>query len=467
MTDRFTDMLRNKLTVDWTEDLGALDLRNHSTGIGGVHSMPAPQPVVDAIAKLKPRMIRIFLQEFFYIYQGNGVYDWSKMDAYMDAVHAMGGTIMASICIKPKALYPVVDESIWMPNDVKEWQDVIRTLVLRYSKEKPYVTYWGIANEMNIGEYGGCPYLIKNPDDYFEYYKITTEPIFEVLPNLIPGVKVGGPHYAGLSGGAEYLSRFTELCKENNIRVDFTCHNMYSNDPTEHTKGARDIRDAIDKNFPGMEYYITELNIGIGEQVSLEDKAYDPKRAAGLAATILELHEDSALTGSFQYHTYDQWNDPREFSPFYSIHRYMAHHWNDQPHRLGLVDLKGKIKPQYYVYKLLYELTGKRVGLCGTNNILRGIASKGDNGSLNMFIVNYGEKGTPDIVSRFKFKDAPEGVYEMNVYKIDAANASKMMDAPLIDLPPSESRTTYVHPDFQFDIYTPADTVTLIQFVKQ
>jgi len=171
MTDRFTDMLRHKLTIDWSKDSGPIDLRNHSTGIGGVHSMPAPKPIVDAIAKLKPRMIRIFLQEFFYIYPDHGVFDWAKMDAYMDAVHAMGGDIMATICIKPKVLYPTVDETVWMPTDVKEWQNVIRELVLRYTKVKPYVTHWAIANEMKIGEFGGCPYWITNTDDCFEYDK--------------------------------------------------------------------------------------------------------------------------------------------------------------------------------------------------------------------------------------------------------------------------------------------------------
>ena len=30
----------------------------------------------------------------------DGSYDWSRLDVYMDAVHAMGGDIMASIRIK-------------------------------------------------------------------------------------------------------------------------------------------------------------------------------------------------------------------------------------------------------------------------------------------------------------------------------------------------------------------------------
>ncbi|MDR0474396.1 MAG: hypothetical protein LBH43_12080 [Treponema sp.] len=122
------------------------------------------------------------------------------MDAYIDAVHAMGGSIMASICIKPNVLYPTVDEAVWMPNNVAEWQDVIRALVVRYSREKPYVSHWAIANEMNIGEWGGCPYYIKSPDDYFEYYKITAKPIREALPD----VQIGGPSCAAGAGNSAY-----------------------------------------------------------------------------------------------------------------------------------------------------------------------------------------------------------------------------------------------------------------------
>jgi len=165
MIDRFTFMLKRPLSVDWSRDLGPLDLRNHALGIGGVHSMPAPRAVVEAAAALRPRMIRIFLQEFFYIYPDHGVFDWSRMDAYMDAVHAMGGAIMASIYIKPKVLYPAIDEYVWRPNNVTEWQDVIRAMALRYSVEKPYVTHWAVANEMNTMSPSSlmviCPWLSK------------------------------------------------------------------------------------------------------------------------------------------------------------------------------------------------------------------------------------------------------------------------------------------------------------------
>ena len=463
MTDRFTDMLRRKLTVDFNSDKGYLDLRNHSFGIGGVHSMPVPDNIVKATAALKPRMIRIFLQEFFFICPESGVFDWSKMDAYMDAVHATGCDIMASICIKPNFLYPVVDQDIWKPNNLEEWQEVITALGLRYSKEKSYVTHWAIANETNIGEWGGCPYHIPKPEDFFEYYKITAEPIRKVLPD----VKVGGPSYAGIAGAKEFFARFTELCSSNNIIPDFVCYNMYSNDPHEHAQGARDIKNAISEHLPDTKLYITEFNIGIGEDLSLEEKAYDPKRAASLAASIIEFHEDGALEGSFQYHLYDQWNDPREFKSWYGMTRYMAHHWNDKPHRLGLFDLDGKIRPQYFLYMMLYDLTGKRVDLEGVDGILHGFASVGNSGTLAIFLVNYTEKGTPDIASQLQFDNAPEGVYRMNVSRIDSTTAAMMKAEPVYELPPCESRMVYVHSDFSFDIFTPADSVTLIQFIPE
>ena len=464
MIDRFTNTLRRRLTVDWTQDAGPLDMRHYTIGIGGVHSMPAPKPVVEGTAALKPRLIRIFLQEFFYIYHGNGVYDWAKMDAYMDAVHAMGGDIMASICIKPNALYPVVDETIFMPNNVAEWQDVIRTMVLRYSKEKPYVTHWAIGNETNIGEWGGCPYLITNPDDFFEYYKITALPIREALPD----VSIGGPSYAGSGeGAAKYLARVVELCKQHSVPIDFVCYNAYIDSPEGHVVGGRVVRDAVDKHDPSVKLYMTEFNVGLvgPKDLALEEIAYIPKRAASLAASILALHEDGCLDGSFQYHLYDQFCDPREFAPWYARTRYMAEHWSDLVHRLGLFDLDGKTRPQYFVYNMLYSMTGRRVGLCGTDDVIRGLASMA-NDTMSVFLTNFAERGTPDCVAQFQFENAPEGIYRLKVFKIDDNSAALMMAGRMLELPPAEDRMVYVHPDFHFHVYVPADAVVLVRLER-
>ena len=458
-------VLRRKLTVDWGKDMGVLDLHYHSLGIGGIHSMAPPKPVVEQTAALKPTFIRIFLQEFFFVYPDHGVYDWAKLDAYMDAVHAMGGDIMASICLKPKVLYPVVDEKIWKPNNVTEWQDLIRTLVLRYSKEKTYVTHWAIANEQNIGEWGGCPYFITDPEEFFEYYKITAKPIKEALPN----VKIGGPSHAGNGkDAAEFLSRFIELCKINNVPVDFTCYNAYMYNVDKHVTSGRAIRNAIDKHNPDVKLYMTEFNVGLvgPDDLSLEEEAYDPRRAASLASSIMAFHEDGCLDGTFQYHIYDQYCDPAEFAPWYAMTRMMAEHWSDLAHRLGLFDLDGKPRPQYFLYKMLYGMTGQRAEMCGTDDVLRGLASAGKDGTMYMLLSNFSERGTPDTAAMLRFDNAAAGLYRLNVYRIDDTSAASMKAAPMRELPPSESRTVYVHSDFHFHVYTPADSVTMIELKK-
>ena len=164
-----------------------LDLKKHSIGIGGVNSEAPSKEIVEGIGALKPRFMRIFLQEFFACLDEEG-YHWEKLDQFMDAVHGMCGQVMASICLKPPVLYPTVDECIWQPSAVEKWQELITALVHRYSVEKPYVTYWAVGNEINIGEYGGCPYKITAPEDYYAYYAMTVPAILAAYPQA----KVGG-----------------------------------------------------------------------------------------------------------------------------------------------------------------------------------------------------------------------------------------------------------------------------------
>src|SRR5262249_46409197 len=165
------------VAVDLAADEGPLELWRHSVGHGGTNPLPLPARVVEATAKLKPRLIRIFIQEFFQIYPEHGRFDWSRLDPYMNALARTGAKVVAAITIKPRPLFPTVDPAIWRPNDVAEWQRVIAALVRRYSVDKPIVTYWEIGNETDIGEQGGCPYLIPKAADYAAYYRMTLDPI--------------------------------------------------------------------------------------------------------------------------------------------------------------------------------------------------------------------------------------------------------------------------------------------------
>ncbi|MDD4772130.1 MAG: hypothetical protein PHZ09_00800 [Eubacteriales bacterium] len=453
--DRFTDMPHGRAAIDFAENTGQLCFSRHSYGIGGVNSMPMPDSVVRGMRELNPGLIRIFIQEFFDIAGGNEP-DFGRLDAYIKAIHDTGAEIFASICIKPKSLFPVIDENIWMPSDIQKWKEIIAAMVTRYSVENRYVTYWGIGNEINIGEYGGCPYKITDVNDYFEYYKMTAGAVL----GACPGVKVGGPSFAGVNGETyEFFDRFIPLCLNNGIRLDFISYNIYSDEISHHIGGARAVRDIAAKYDRDIEIYVTEMNIGIGGEVSVEEKAYDARRAAALAAIVMAYNDKVPDVGTFHYHMYDQYCDPAEFRPFYSRPRYMASHWNDEPHRLGLFDPDGSERPQYHMYRMLGALAPLRVTARADNEDIHIIASH-DSNQVTLMMANYNPGQSSDTVMTISFKNGFNGRARLTVRRIDNDN----IGAPALKT--TEDRLTYLHGDFKFSVFVPADACVLITITR-
>ena len=455
--DKFTAMTNVKAHVDFADITGSMDFKNHMVGIGGVNSQPMPQKVAAGTAKLKPVMIRIFIQEFFFIEKDNGELDFTALDKYMRSVNSTGADVMASICIKPKSLYPVVDETIWKPNNVQRWQYIIGEMVKRYSVDNKYVTHWGIGNEINIGEWGGCPYKIPDAKDYFEYYKMTVEPVLKVFPEAM----VGGPSWAGTGRECyRFFDEFIGLCAKEKTKLDFISYNIYSDNPENHVSGALRIKDIVDKYSSKIKIYITELNVDLGG-ISIEERAYISKRAAGLGSILYEYYKRANFIHTFQYHIYDQFCDPNEFKPFYARYRYMANHWNDEPHRLGLFDADGNARPQYYLYSMLYAMAKTEVAAKVTDYENVRILASRDDRYATIFLTNYHPDTTDDITLSVYFKNAPQGKAKMTVYRIDG---NMSWDRDHLRLIPTESRMAYIHDDFWFSLFVPEDSVVMVTF---
>jgi hypothetical protein len=446
-----------KAEINFAHVTGTMDFKNHTFGIGGVNPMPMPQKVTEGMAKLEPSIIRIFIQEFFFIEKENGELDFTALDKYMRAIRSTGANIMASICIKPKSLYPLVDETVWKPNNIERWQYIIEEMVKRYSVDNKYVTHWGVGNEINIGEWGGCPYLIKDVHDYFEYYKMTVEPILKAFPEA----KVGGPSWAGTGEGCyTFFDEFIGLCVKEKIRLDFVSYNIYSDNPESHTGGALRVKSVVDKHDSNIEIYVTELNVDLGG-ISIEERAYIPQRAAGLGAILHEYHKQTPFLHTFQYHIYDQFCDPNQFKPFFARYRYMANHWNDEPHRLGLFDMEGNARPQYFVYSMLYAMAKNEVAAQVNNYENIRILASYDDRYATIFLTNYHPGQSEDITLSCYFKNAPQGKAKMTVYRIDD---DKRWDNAHHKLIPTENRIAYVHDDFWFSLFVPADCVVMVVF---
>src|SRR4051794_15681753 len=80
-------------------------------GQGGLSSDSIWGDRVPEVRALHPRLIRLFIQEYFDVMPALDQYNWSKLDAAVDTIRATGATPLMNIAIKPRLLFPKIDET--------------------------------------------------------------------------------------------------------------------------------------------------------------------------------------------------------------------------------------------------------------------------------------------------------------------------------------------------------------------
>lgn len=433
---------------------GPLETWRHSLGHGGVNALPLPERVVQGVQKLQPRLIRIFIQEFFGVYAGGGRFDWGRLDPYMDSMARTGARVVAAITIKPRALFPDMDQSRWRPRDPQEWQHVIGRLVRRYSVERPIVTHYEIGNEPDIGESGGCPYLITDPEAYGEYYEMTVRPILEAFPQA----KVGGPAAAGIY--SDVFAGLVPYCRRAEVPLDLLSWHAYDSVPSaqaHYVRFARALAAGSSGKRPAL--MLTEWNKNPWAEPAIEEHAFEPGRAAVVAATIIELM-NAGLDWSFYYHIWDQVCFPEDFVPFFSPAGVagMARHWNEVPHRLGLFGVGGEVRPQYFVYLMLSRLGRERLSARADAGI--GVLAGQADGCVSVLAVNHGVEDQCDRVAVLRFSHLTPGLKRLTVYRIDE---DRRWDKDTLELNPTERRDVNTGAEFECQVLLPADSVAMVR----
>lgn len=438
------DFAESQVKVDVSQRMGRLELYRHSFGQGGINPLPLPKSAIEGIKKLKPRSLRIFIQEYFRIYREDGTFNWELLDPYLDALVETGAKIVACITIKPRRLFPEIDQRIWRPKDIKEWQNVIYELVGRYSLEKQAVTYWEIANEPDIGEDGGTPYLIPDPKEYFEFYKMTIEPIIEACPT----VKVGGPALASVN--SPILRGWIELCKETGTRLDFVSWHLYSDDPALHALGIEKVKDLL-KDFPSKrpEMLITEWNRNIA------DVSGEFKDASIVSACIISMLE-AGVDWTFYYQIWDQVFYEEQFKDWFSPKgiQNMRNFWNPVP-RFGLFDLEGRVRTPYFVYWMLSKMGEERLFALSDDEEVKVLASASDE-KMTLFMTNLSSKRRRINLNIVGLKP---GEKELKVYTIDERG---LRFSPDLNLSPVEEKRVFAPSIFSYDLFAPPYSVFLL-----
>lgn len=343
------------LNIDLAHPGKPLNIDHISLGQGGLSDDLIWGDRVPEIRALHPRLIRLFVQEYFDVMPARDRFNWSKLDRAVDIILATGATPLMAIAIKPRVLFPKIDDTITDPSNYGLWDKLIAAMVSHYKGRGHF--YWEIANEPDIGELGGCPYKF-TPEGYARYYSHTSK----AIRGADRDAKIGGPALA--NPNSPIFPELLRVCQRDHLPLDFVSWHIYDNSPQR-------IRATIERKkqqlaeFPDLhpETILDEWNMSLGN--SERDPRFQPAFVAETAWQMI----DAGLDYSCYYHIRDYHVDVNQFLKIMS-HRGavdMGWWWNRKPQFDGLFDYQNRVRPAYLTFTLLSRLTGQRLNVVSSD----------------------------------------------------------------------------------------------------
>lgn len=352
--------------ASFSESIGPMEMDHMSLGQGGLSDEPMWADRIPEIRALHPKLIRLFVQEYFDLLPERGRFHFDTLDRSIDTILATGAKPLMCLCFKPRVLFPKVDQDIVEPTDYVAWQNLIEALVKHCSDRKVGIQYWEIANEPDIGEDGGCPYRFK-PENYVRYYQRTVSAILRADP----AAHVGGPALASSRSGI--LPALLYFCETNRVPLHFVSWHIYSSDPRS-IRATVEYVHSLSKGHANLklETILDEWNM------DLMNPPQDPRFQPAFICETLWQMKEARLDYSCYYHIRDWHVNLDQFTPFMSPRgaAFMTRWWNRMPQFDGLYDYQNHIRPAYFVFKLLSRLAGERVRVVSDLPSAHAFASK-------------------------------------------------------------------------------------------
>src|SRR5947209_17698394 len=95
--------------VAFGERLGPVEIDRMALGQGGLSDEPMWDRRVAEVRALRPRLIRLFIQEYFDPLPGRGREHFETLDRSVETILKAGAKPLMCICFKPRVLFPTVD----------------------------------------------------------------------------------------------------------------------------------------------------------------------------------------------------------------------------------------------------------------------------------------------------------------------------------------------------------------------
>lgn len=339
------------LTLDFSKDLGPAQMDHISLGQGGLSPDPMWDNRIAEIRALHPHLIRLFVQEYFHVMPAIGKYQFETLDRSVDEIVQAGAIPLMTIAIRPKVLYPKIDQDIVDPTNYGEWETLISAMVQHYKQRGLSGIYWEVGNEGDIGESGGSPYRF-TPEDYVRYYRHTVAAILKADPTA----HVGGPAIARYT--SPLMPALLDAADQEKIPLSFISWHIYNSDPKAVQKTIVYMHDLLAKHpLLHPETILDEWNM------ALTVPPTDPRIQPAFVAETAWRMKESGLDYSCYYHIRDYHVDRAQFASYTSSGgaSFMASWWNRMPQYSGLFDFQNVMRPAYFSFELLARLTGDRL----------------------------------------------------------------------------------------------------------
>jgi hypothetical protein len=323
---------------------------------------------VAEVRALHPRIVRLFIQEYFDLLPERGRYHFDTLDRSVETILATGAKPLMCICFKPRVLFPKINQDIVEPDDYAAWEELISNLVRHYKQRGAGLQYWEVGNEVDIGEDGGCPYRFK-PESYVRYYEHTAAAILRADPDA----RVGGPALANVR--SQIFPALLASAATNHLPLHFVSWHIYSSNP-KAVRGTIDYAKELLKKHPSLkpETFLDEWNM------DLTNPPLNPRFQPCYIAETLWQMKEAGLDWSCYYHIRDYYVDLDRFTPFMSSKgaAFMARWWNRMPQFDGLFDYQNRVRPAYFAFKLLSRLAGERLRVESTAPAIHAFATQDD-----------------------------------------------------------------------------------------
>jgi len=343
---------------------------------------------VSEMSRLSPRYIRldhIFDDDYYGVVKGDGGFDFSRLDAEVDRILAMGAKPFFALGYMSGHL---ASSKISVPNNWSHWQALVKATVEHYSGrggKNIADVYYEVWNEPDLEIFGG--WSRGGAKNYLTLYSYSAQGAMAAAN--VNRFYLGGPATTGLY--RNWVLDLINFCSKNNLRLDFISWHRYSFSPNQFLKDIKDTFTWLGDSRDNYDWIITEWG-----PTPEKSGTYGSRYAAAHAfATVRRLLGLADLLFAFEVK-----DGPGQGSFGWGV---LAHQ-----------SAGGYRKPRFHAFSWLNQLVaGERLALRGEGTRVSAVATKSDN-LLSVFLVNFDVGGGATEQVPVKIIGLPGGAYQVN-----------------------------------------------------